>query len=134
MSGGWTTEPEPVLDNCGGTRSPYSRTEDSGYWVQQSSLLGGGSRLDETLLSPAILNGQSHRVHYRVCSELTMKILLAINSPGSEATFMNHTKHQGWMQRQGLWLLCMASQTGPLRQPREGQTKVVVGHRVHPRT
>lgn len=108
MLGGWTTGPEPVLDNYGGTRSPYFRTEGSGYWVQQSSLLGGGSGLDETLLSAAILNGQSHRVHNRVCSGLTMKILLAINSPGPEATFMDHTELQGWMQRQGLGLLCMA--------------------------
>lgn len=71
---------------------------------------------------------------------MTMKILLAINSPGPEATFMDHTEHWGWMQRQGLRLLCVAKR-GELvnnakvlsENPEEDRPRWLSAHRVHPR-
>lgn len=69
-----------------------------------------------------------------------MKILLAINSPGPEATFMDHTEQWGWMQKQGLRLPCVAKR-GELvnnakvlsENPEEDRPRWLSAHRVHPR-
>lgn len=122
MLGEWVVGTEHVLDNCSRTCSPIlRRLRVLGPTVQpvrRKVRTGQGPR--------EIQYPQYNRVHYRTYSGLALEILLVINSPGPEATFMGHIRAQTNQYPEyrdgGLTLLCMAKRGGLVRHIKGFQT------------